>query len=106
MVLLALKSSILRKVLACPRGPKAVSFRLAKFLLEALLTSPFNNGQSQISLHYSSLSPSVKDNKQKAYNKEIHRIKRNEHLLEEIERTSFKVVFEFTKGYKRFSLFV
>jgi hypothetical protein len=26
----------LREVSACPRGPKAVLFRLAKFLLEAL----------------------------------------------------------------------
>jgi hypothetical protein len=31
-----LKSSIFRKVSACPRGPKAVLFCLAKFLLEAL----------------------------------------------------------------------
>ena len=31
-----LKSSILRKDSFCPRGPKAVMFRLAKFLLETL----------------------------------------------------------------------
>jgi len=36
VVLLDNKSSILRKVSACPRVPKAVLFRLAKFLLEAL----------------------------------------------------------------------
>jgi hypothetical protein len=29
----AIKSSILREVSACPRGPKAVLFRLAKFSL-------------------------------------------------------------------------
>jgi hypothetical protein len=34
-----LKSSILRKVLVCPRDPKAVLFHLAKFLLEALIIS-------------------------------------------------------------------
>jgi len=37
VVLLDSKSSILRKVSACPRGPKAVWFRLTKFLLEALI---------------------------------------------------------------------
>jgi hypothetical protein len=37
VVLLALKSSILREVSACPRGPQAVLFPLAKFLLEALM---------------------------------------------------------------------
>ena len=36
VVLLNLKSSILREVAAFLRGPKAVLFRLAKFLLEAL----------------------------------------------------------------------
>ena len=34
--LLDLKSSILRKVSACPWGPKAVVFRFAKLPLEAL----------------------------------------------------------------------
>jgi hypothetical protein len=32
-----LKSSISREVSACPLGPKAVLFRLAKFLLDALI---------------------------------------------------------------------
>ena len=32
-----LKSSILKEVLVCPRGPKAVLIHLAKFLLEALM---------------------------------------------------------------------
>jgi hypothetical protein len=36
--LLYLESSILREVSACPQGPKAVLFRLAKFLFEALGT--------------------------------------------------------------------
>ena len=36
MVLLDLKSPILREVSVCPRGPNAVLFRLAKFRLEAL----------------------------------------------------------------------
>ena len=36
VVLLDSKSLILRKVSACPRGPKAFWFRLAKVLLEAL----------------------------------------------------------------------
>ena len=36
VVLLELKSSILRKVSVCPRGPKAVLFHLTIFLLEAL----------------------------------------------------------------------
>ena len=31
-----LKSKILREVVVCPRGPKAVLFRLAKFLSENL----------------------------------------------------------------------
>jgi hypothetical protein len=35
-----LKSSILRKVSVCSLCPKAVLFRLAKFLLEALTTDP------------------------------------------------------------------
>jgi hypothetical protein len=34
-----LKSTIFREVSVCPRGPKAVLFRLAKFLLEALVQS-------------------------------------------------------------------
>jgi hypothetical protein len=38
VVLLALKSSISTEVSACPWGPKAVLFHLAKFLLEALRT--------------------------------------------------------------------
>jgi hypothetical protein len=37
VVLLDLKSSILREVSACPRGPKAVLFRLAQFLFEAMV---------------------------------------------------------------------
>jgi len=37
VVLLDLKSSILREVSACPRDPKAVLFRLAQFLFEALV---------------------------------------------------------------------
>ena len=37
VALLDLKSSILSKVTACPRSPKAVLFRLAKFLLEAMI---------------------------------------------------------------------
>jgi len=36
VVLLDLKSSILREITAFPRVPKAVFFRLAQFLLEAL----------------------------------------------------------------------
>ena len=36
VVLLDLKSSILREVATFLRGPKVVLFRLAKFLLEAL----------------------------------------------------------------------
>ena len=36
VVLLDLKSAILREVSACPRDTKAVLFRLVKFLLEAL----------------------------------------------------------------------
>ena len=36
MVVLDLKSSILREVSACPRGLKTVLFRLITFLLEAL----------------------------------------------------------------------
>jgi hypothetical protein len=35
VVLLDLKSSILREVSVCPRGPKAFLFRLAKLFLEA-----------------------------------------------------------------------
>jgi hypothetical protein len=51
VVLLDLKSSILREVLAYPRGRKAVLFHLASFILEAqdvrarVLTSP-NDGQT------------------------------------------------------------
>jgi hypothetical protein len=42
-VLLDLKSSILREV-SCPRDPKAVLFRLAKFLSESLITvQPFSS---------------------------------------------------------------
>jgi hypothetical protein len=36
VVLLDLKSSILREVSTCPRGPKAVMFCLAKFLVAIL----------------------------------------------------------------------
>ena len=36
VVLLDLKSSILKEISSCPLGPKAALFRLAKFLLEAL----------------------------------------------------------------------
>ena len=39
VVLLALKSSILREVSACPRDPKAVLFRIGKFVLEAVSRS-------------------------------------------------------------------
>jgi hypothetical protein len=39
VVLLDLKSSILREVSTCHRGPKAVMFRLAKFLMEALMVN-------------------------------------------------------------------
>ena len=38
-----LKSSILREVSVCPRGPKAVMFRLAKFLLDALYVCQGDN---------------------------------------------------------------
>ena len=38
LVLLDKKLSILREVSTCPRGPKAILFRLAQFLLEALMT--------------------------------------------------------------------
>jgi hypothetical protein len=36
-----LKSSILREVSACSRGPKALLFHLAKFLLEALWVADY-----------------------------------------------------------------
>jgi hypothetical protein len=38
VVLMNIRSSILREVSACPRGSKTIFFRLAKFLLEALCT--------------------------------------------------------------------
>ena len=42
VVLLDLKSSILREVQACPRGPKTILFRLAKFLLKVLISDSYS----------------------------------------------------------------
>jgi hypothetical protein len=42
VVLLDFKSSILREVQACPRGPKTILFRLAKFLLKVLISDSYS----------------------------------------------------------------
>ena len=52
MVLLDLKSSILREVSACLRGTKAVLFRPAKFLLEALFARDDNVTLSPLLLQW------------------------------------------------------
>jgi hypothetical protein len=51
-VLLDLKSSILREVAACPRGPKAVLFRLAKFFLENLVLNAKKKRRENIGYIY------------------------------------------------------
>jgi hypothetical protein len=52
VVLLDLKSSILREVAACPRGPKAVLFRLAKFFLENLVLNAKKKRRENIGYIY------------------------------------------------------